>query len=59
MAINSFIQAKVIRQISITEQVIQVPNAAPAITLDASVDRLSLPVSTTPAFKIQLVPGLS
>ena len=56
---SDFIQAKIVRQTSVTEQVAQVSNAAPTITLDTSVGRLSLPKSTTPSFLIQLVRGLS
>jgi ACT domain-containing protein len=56
---SDFIQAKIVRKTSVTEQVVQVSNAAPIITLDTSVGRLSLPKSTTPSYLIQLVRGLS
>ena len=56
---SEFVQAKVIRETSITKQEVEVSNAASVISLETSACRLSLPVSTTPAYLIQLVRGLS
>jgi len=47
---SEFIQAKVVRQASITKQETEASNAASVITLETSIDRLSLPISTTPTY---------
>ena len=56
---SEFVQAKVVKGASITKQEIEVSNTASVITLETSAGCLSLPKSTTPAFLIQLLKGLS
>jgi len=56
---SEFVQAKVVRQTSITKQEVEISNTASVIILETVVGRLSLPISTTPTYLIQLVRGLS
>jgi len=55
---SDFVQAKVIRHTNTIEQKVEFASAS-SITLETSAGSLSLPKSTTPAFLIQLVRGLS
>ena len=56
---SEFVQAKVVRKTSISKEEVEISNPASAITLKTSAGCLSLPKSTTPAFLIQLLKGLS